>query len=98
MPVPAWGMPAERLSAPRLPEQKTGDSRFKNSQLRWRGLATMQGMKSALTALTDTIRQAAAQRQPPAQASGSKDFYGLALQGQGAGHPALQRHRQLRAV
>lgn len=40
-------------------------------------------MKSALTALTDTIRQAAAQRQPLCiRGGGSKDFYGLALQGQ----------------
>ena len=37
----------------------------------------MQGMKSALTALTDTIRQAAAQRQPLCiRGGGSKDFYG----------------------
>lgn len=43
----------------------------------------MQGMKSALTAFTDTIRQAAAQRQPlRIRGGGSKDFYGLALQGQ----------------
>lgn len=43
----------------------------------------MQGMKTALNALTDTIRQAAAQHQPlRIRGGGSKDFYGLALQGQ----------------